>query len=143
MKKLWPIALVVASNVIYHICAKQAPDDMNAFALLTVTYGVAFIVTLLLYFILKRTSGSEGLIAEYRKANWAPFVLGIVIIGLEVGWIMAYKAGWQVSMGYIVVTAIVSSILLFVGYFLYKEKIDRNKVIGIVLCLVGLIIINL
>lgn len=143
MKKLWPIALVVASNILYHICAKQAPDDMNAFALLTVTYGVAFIVTLLLYFILKRTSGSEGLFAEYRKANWAPFALGFVIIGLEVGWIMAYKAGWQVSMGYIVVTAIVSSILLFVGYFLYKEKIDRNKIIGIALCLIGLVIINL
>ena len=56
---------------------------------------------------------------------------------------MAYKAGWQVSMGYIVVTSIVSTALLFVGYLLYKEKITRNKVIGLALCLVGLVIINL
>ena len=143
MKKLWPIALVVASNILYHICAKQSPSDMNAFALLTVTYGVAFISCFILYFILRRVSGSESLASEYRKANWAPFVLGVVIIGLEVGWIMAYKAGWQVSMGYIVVTSVVSTILLLVGYFLYKEQIDRNKVIGIALCLVGLVIINL
>ena len=143
MKKIWPIALIVASNIIYHICAKQAPSDMNAFALLTVTYGVACITALILYFILRRLSGSEGLVSEYRKANWAPFALGVVIIGLEVGWIMAYKAGWQVSMGYIVVTAVVASILLLVGHFLYKETIDRNKVIGIALCLVGLVIINL
>lgn len=143
MKRFWPIALIVASNIVYHICAKQAPSDMNAFALLTVTYVVACFCSFVLYFMLKRVSGSEGLAAEYRKTNWAVVALGIDIVGLEVGWLMAYKAGWQVSVGYMVVTSIVASILLFVGYFLYKEKIDRNKVIGIALCLAGLIIINL
>lgn len=39
----------------------------------------------------------KNLIKELAKLNWAPFVLGLVIVGLEAGWIYAYKAGWQVS----------------------------------------------
>ena len=30
-------------------------------------------------------------LGEYRKLNWAPFVLGAVIVGLEAGWIYAYS----------------------------------------------------
>ena len=37
---VWPIALVVFSNTLYQICAKEVPAGMNAFASLTVTYLV-------------------------------------------------------------------------------------------------------
>ncbi len=93
---VWPIALVIISNVVYQICAKSVPKEMNPFASLTVTYVVGAIASAILYFIL----GKNGNLAkEYGKLNWAPFVLGIVIVGLETGWIYAYKAGWQVSTG--------------------------------------------
>ena len=35
---VWPIALVVFSNTLYQICAKEVPAGMNAFASLTVTW---------------------------------------------------------------------------------------------------------
>ena len=38
---IWPIALVVFSNVLYQICAKSVPQNLNPFASLTVTYAVA------------------------------------------------------------------------------------------------------
>lgn len=75
--------------------------------------------------------------------NWAPFVLGIAIVGLEAGWIYAYKAGWQVSTGFIVQSAFLAIVLLFVGYFLYREALSWNKIAGIVICLIGLVFINL
>ena len=37
---VWPIALVVLSNVVYQICAKSVPNGLNPFAALTVTYLV-------------------------------------------------------------------------------------------------------
>lgn len=83
---VWPIALVIFSNVIYQICAKSVPKEINPFASLTVTYIVGAIASAALYFIL----GKNGnLVKEYSKLNWAPFVLGIVIVGLETGWIYA------------------------------------------------------
>ena len=61
--------------------------------------------------------------------NWAPFFLGIVIVGLEAGWIYAYKAGWQVSMGFIVQSAFLAAVPLLIVYFLYHEALTWNKLV--------------
>ena len=137
---VWPIALVVLSNVVYQICAKSVPDSMNPLASLTVTYLVGAITSGVLYYVLNR---NESLIREYDKMNWAPIVLGIVIVGLEVGWIYAYKAGWQVSTGFIVQSAFLAVALILVGYLIYHEAFTWNKLVGVGVCLVGLVFINL
>ena len=136
---IWPIALVIGSNIIYQICAKSVPEGMNPFASLTVTYLVAAALSAVMFFVLE---GGGSLLKEYGKLNWAPFVLGLVIVGLEVGWIYAYKAGWPVSTGFIVQSAILAVALLAVGYFLYHEALTWNKLVGIAICLVGLFFIN-
>ena len=136
---VWPVALVVLSNVVYQICAKSVPEGMNPFASLTVTYLVGAVASGVLYFVLDHNG---SLLREYGKLNWAPFVLGIVIVGLEAGWIYAYKAGWQVSTGFIVQSAFLAAVLVFVGYLLYREALTWNKLVGVAVCLVGLMFIN-
>ena len=137
---IWPLALAVISNTVYQICAKSVPEGMNPFASLTVTYLVGALASAVLYYV----SGSRGnLMKEYGKLNWAPFILGIVIVGLEAGWIYAYKAGWQVSTGFIVQSAVLAVALLFVGYWMYSEALSWNKIIGVSICIVGLIVINM
>ena len=137
---VWPIALVVLSNVVYQICSKSVPEGMNPFASLTATYLVGAVASGILFFVFDH---GGNLIHEYQKMNWAPLVLGIVIVGLEAGWIFAYRAGWPVSKGFIVHSVFLSIALIFVGYLLYHEAITWNKLVGIVLCLIGLVFINL
>ena len=136
---VWPIALVVLSNVMYQICAKSVPNEMNPFASLTVTYLVGAVASGVMLFALNKDA---NLLKEYSNINWAPFVLGIVIVGLEVGWIYAYKAGWQVSTGFIVQSAFLAVLLLFVGFLLYHEALTWNKIAGVFICLIGLAFIN-
>lgn len=136
---IWPMALIVICNTFYQICAKATPD-INPFASLTVTYFVGTLISLIFFFVF-RNSG-ESLMEQYSKLNWAPFVLGLVILGLEAGWIFAYKAGWQVSTGFITQSSVLALLLIIVGAFLYGEKITPNKVIGVIICLIGLFIIN-
>lgn len=136
---IWPIALVVFSNVLYQICAKAVPKELDPFAALTVTYLVATVASAIMYFVINKNT---NLFREYSKLNWSSFILGIVIIGLEVGWIYAYKAGWQVSTGFIVHSAFLAIILIFVGYYLYHEALTWNKILGVIICLVGLGFIN-
>ena len=136
---VWPIALVVFSNTLYQICAKEEPAGMNAFASLTVTYLVGAVASGLLFLV---TGNGANLLQEYGRLNWAPFVLGLVILGLEAGWIYAYKAGWPVSTAFIVQSAILAGFLLAVGYVLYREPLAWNKVAGVVICLIGLYVIN-
>ena len=136
---IWPIALVVLSNTLYQICAKSVPDGMNPLASLTVTYLIGAAVSCVMYYILNRDA---NLFREIRLTNWAPVVLGIVVVGLEVGFIYAFRAGWQVSVTQIVSSAVVAVILIFVGYLLYHEAITWNKIVGIIICLAGLVLIN-
>lgn len=137
---IWPLGLVVISNVAYQICAKSVPDKMNPLASLTITYAVGMVLSLIMYFVLNKDA---SLIKEYHKLNWAPFVLGIVIVGLEVGWIYAYQAGWPISIAQVVQAAFLAVILFFVGYVFYKEPISWNKIVGIIVCLAGLGLINM
>ena len=77
------------------------------------------------------------------RIPFGPFlVLGIVIVGLEVGFIYAFRAGWQVSVAQIVSSAVVAVMMIFVGYLLYHEAITWNKIVGIIICLAGLVLIN-
>jgi len=136
---IWPVALVVLSNTIYQLCAKSVPEGMNPLASLTVTYLIGAVVSCVLYYILNRDA---NLLREIRLTNCAPVVLGIVIVGLEVGFIYAFRAGWQVSITQIVTSAMVAVILIFVGHLLYREAITWNKIVGIIVCLAGLVLIN-
>ena len=124
---LWPMALIIAANTLYQICAKSVPKDIDPFASLTVTYLVGAIASGILYFSF---TPETNLWREYGKLNWAPVVLGLVIIGLEAGWICAYKAGWPVSVGFLVQSAFLAIALLLVGYFLFREPLSWNKVVG-------------
>lgn len=136
---IWPIALVILCNVVYQICAKSVPDGMDPLASLTVTYLVGAAVSLALYLLLNR---ERNIARELQKLNWAPVVLGVVIVGLEIGFIYAYKAGWQVSTASIVQSSFLAVALLFVGWLGYHETLTWNKIVGIAVCMAGLILIN-
>lgn len=136
----WPFALIVVSNTIYQICTKSVPNGMHPLASLTVTYLVGAAATLILYYALNR---GGNIFAELRLTNWAPVLLGFVIVGLEVGYIYAYQAGWSVSILPIVQGAVLAVLLIFVGYLLYQEKITWNKVVGIFVCIGGMALIGL
>ncbi len=137
---IWPLLLIIASNTFYQISAKSVPGDMNPFASLTVTYVVGAVTSFILYFAL---SGGGNILTEYKKINWAPFVLGAVIVGLEVGYIYLYKAGWPVSTAQIVQASVLAIILIILGAILYKEPITWNKITGVLVCLAGLFLISL
>ena len=137
---IWPIALVVLSNIIYHVCAKSVPDGIDPFAAMTVTYAIAAAGSLILFLIFSR---GGNIFAEYKKINFASIVLGLVVIGLEVGFIFAYRAGWEVSKAAIVQSSALAVALMIVGRFAFGEVITWNKLVGAAICVVGLVFINL
>ena len=139
MSMIWPIALVVFSNIIYQICAKGVPKDMDAMASMTITYLVGAVCSAIMFFAMNRDG---NLLQEYGKMNWAPVFLGVSVVGLEVGFIYAYKNGWAVSTASIVQSAFLAVALLFVGALLYHETISISKIIGVGFCLVGLFFLN-
>ena len=137
---LWPILLILLSNTVYNICTKSTPGNVNAFGALMITYAVATIFTAVIFVFLVKP---ENVLTELSHVNWTSVVLGMVIVGLELGYIFAYRAGWKVSSASLVANIGLAIVLIFVGAVLYGENITLKQLMGILICCVGLFLINM
>lgn len=137
---LIPIILVVASNCFYHIFSKSTPPGVNTFGTLMITYLTAAIVTCILFIAYVKP---ENVVFELGKINWASIGLGIAIIGLETGYILAYRAGWHVNTAPLIANTCLAVALIGVGAILYRESITSKQILGIAACLIGMTLINL
>ena len=135
---LWPVLVVVGANTIYNISTKSTPANVNAFASLAMTYVMAALSSVVLFFL---TSDSKNLLAEITKTNWTAYALGIAIIGLEFGYICIYRAGWKIGVASLVANISLACVLLVVGYFFYKEVITLKQLLGMGVCAIGLMLI--
>lgn len=137
---IWPVLLVVASNISYHITAKETPQAVNAFLSLTVTYLVGAAFTLVLY--LATAGPQQDILGDLKSLNWASYLLGMLIVGLEAGNLYLYRAGWKISLGSLVCNLSVAMVLLVIGVLFYKETLGLKQAIGLALCVAGLVVIN-
>lgn len=136
----YPVLIIVISNILYNICAKQTPSEINAFATLSVTYLVAAVISFVSFFI-----GAKGknIFTEFSKTNWTAFVLGIVIVGLELGYVLAYRNGWKMNTVSVTANITLAVALIFVAMIFYKESITLKQILGIGLCASGLVLISI
>jgi len=137
---VFSIVLIVGSNIIYNICQKSTPVKANPFLALLVTFLTAAI--LMGIALIFQASGSVTL-RSLKELNWTSIVLGFAIVALELGYLMAYRAGWNISVGSLVANIALTLALIPVGIFLYHESFELNKVLGAALCVGGLILINI
>ena len=136
---VFSIIIIVVSNILYNICSKSIPEKANPFSSLFITYITGAIITVIAFKFYKT---DRGFFQSFEDINWASIVLGFCIVGLEFGYIMAYRAGWNISVGSLVANIFLALMLIPVGILFYKEGFGINKIFGIVLCIIGLIFIN-
>lgn len=79
---------------------------------------------------------------ELKKLNWASIGLAIAIVGIEFGFLLTYRAGWNLGIAAVLVNVVASLILVPVAIFIFKDKISWVNVLGIFICLAGLVMLN-
>ncbi|MEX1307816.1 MAG: EamA family transporter [Eubacteriales bacterium] len=133
------IAIIVLSNIFYHISQKSTPEAVNPFSTLFITYLTAIFLTLIGMFVYRQ---QDNTVQVFKGITWTSVVLGVAILGLEIGTLLMYRSGWQISVGALVANIALALLLIPIGIFLYQETLSLNKIIGIILCVVGLYFIN-
>jgi drug/metabolite transporter (DMT)-like permease len=133
------ITLAIASSALYHFTAKSTPSNVNFTVSLLVTYAVAFVVTLLGFLFFPATN---GIAAELKQLNWATIGLAIAIVGIEFGFLLTYRSGWNLGIAAVLVNVVASLILVPVAMFIFKDKISWINILGILVCLAGLVMLN-
>ena len=133
------ITLAIASSALYHFVAKSTPSNVNFTVSLLVTYAVAFVVTLLGFIFFPATS---GIIVELKRLNWASIGLAIAVVGIEFGFLLTYRSGWNLGIAAVLVNVVASLILVPVAIFVFKDEISWVNILGILVCLAGLVMLN-
>lgn len=133
------ITLAICSSALYHFVAKSTPSNVNFTVSLLVTYAVAFAVVLLtfIFFPIK-----NGLAFEFKQLNWASIGLAVAIVGIEFGFLLTYRSGWNLGIAAVLVNVVASLILVPVAIYIFKDKISWVNILGIFVCLAGLVMLN-
>jgi drug/metabolite transporter (DMT)-like permease len=138
MQMLW-LSLAIASTVAYHVILKLTPAGANPLLSLMVTYGA---VTVLFGAVLALGPGEFGWRDEVRHVNWTALALAVAIIGLDLGFILLYRSGFEVSLGALVTQTAAAMLLVGIGVLVFRERLSLANGLGIVLCLAGLWLVN-
>ena len=133
------IILAICSSALYHFTAKSTPANVNFTVSLLVTYAVALIVTLFTFFFFP---AHQGVMPELKKLNWASVGLAVAVVGIEFGFLLCYRSGWNLGIAAVLTNVVASLILLPVAILVFKDKISWVNIAGILVCFAGLVILN-
>ncbi len=133
------IILATLSSALYHFSAKSVPSNINFPISLIVTYLAALVVTIITALLFP---AQNGLAFELKQLNWSSFLLALGIVGIEFGFLLVYRAGWNLGIASVLVNVVASLILVPVAIFIFKDKISWVNIAGVFVCLAGLIMLN-
>lgn len=135
----FPMILIVVSVTFYNICQKSTPASLNPYAALMAAYFVSLVFTSILFLY---SNSGKSITSAFEGLNWTTIVLGITIVGIELGYLFLYRAGWSMNVGSLVASITIAIVLIAVGHFFYREGISTNQIIGVLLCVGGMFFIN-
>jgi multidrug transporter EmrE-like cation transporter len=138
MQMIW-LGIAIAATVGYHVVLKLTPVGANPYLSLAVTYAVTTAVFLAVY---AAAPGPAPLRSALGELNWTALALGVAVVFLDLGFLMLYRGGFDVSLGQLITQSAGALLLLLVGVAFFAEKLSLVNVGGILLCVVGLWLIN-
>ncbi len=133
------LAVAIVSTVGYHLVLKVTPAAANPFLSLAITYAVVTAAFVAVYAV---TPNTTPLRDSLQLLNWTALGLAAAIVLLDLGFLMLYRSGFEVSLGQLVTQSAAALLLLLLGVALFREKLSLVNVSGILLCVVGLWLIN-
>jgi len=138
MQLLWLVVAIVAT-VSYHVILKVTPSGVNPLLTLAVTYAVGAVLYMILYAL---TPGSAPLRESVQQLNWTALALAVAVVGLDVGFLLLYRTGFDVSLGQLVTQSAGALALLLIGVAFFRETLSLVNIGGILLCVAGLWLVN-
>ena len=138
MQAAW-LVLAIVSTFGYHLVIKLTPGAVNPLVSLAVTYAT---VTVLIAAAAVLVPDGVPLRESLRQVNWTALALAATIVGLDLGFLLLYRSGFDLSLGQLVTQSVAALMLIIVGVAAFRERLSLANVAGIALCIVGLWLIS-
>ena len=131
--------IVVVANVLYDVVAKSVPEDINTFVGLMITHFTLIIVNGAIYFA---GNGFNDFTNQFSMINWAVIVFALTMVGLDAGYILLYRAGWNISLGTLVCNISLAIAMLIIGGTAFNEIVTGLQIVSVIVCAAGLVLIS-
>lgn len=135
----FPILIIIIGGLLYQFSQKSIPKSLNAYFVIIIAYVAGIALCLLCNWLYP----AEGTLTEaFKKSNWAVYGVGAGAVLVEIGFLVAYRQGWQISLTSMLVNMVISVVLVPVGLLVYKEKLSGWNALGIAFYFAGLILLS-
>ncbi len=140
MKSIYfPILMTVFGGVLYHVSQKAIPHTVHPFAAVIIAYSAGILAC------------AAGLILDpagrsftdsIKQANWAMIGVGLGAVIIEIGFLLAYRHGWNINAASVVCNISVALLLIPIGTLAFREHLSFRQAAGIGCCLIGLYLLS-
>jgi len=129
------MTILIVSQVLYQVAQKKLPSGTEPFLLLAVVYAMATVACAGFAVI-----GAKPMSAAELKPlllSWPVWLLAATVIGIEFGYLWAYRQGWPVALAFSVASTSTVVLLAIVGLLLFRESLNPWQIVGLGLALAG------
>ena len=128
------ITIVILSQVLYQVAQKSLPSGTRPFLLLAVVYAFATASCVAFAAV-----GGKSVTANDLKPllSWPVLLLTASVVGIEVGYLLAYRHGWSMGPSFSVASTATVALLAITGLVLFRESLSPWQIVGLGLALAG------
>jgi len=123
----------------YQYFVKQIPASINP---VVSVLGIYFAVLAMGLILLPFVPPEGGLVRHIRQLNWTQLAVAGSVMLIELGFLLMYRSGWNLSTGNLVTGIFVNIILVSLGVWILGEKVNLFNAVGIILSIIGVTLIS-
>lgn len=131
--------IAIVGAVGYQFFVKRVPAGINPVVSIMGLYSAALVLCL---FLLPFFPAEGGLLKHIRQLSWVQLAMAGSVFMLEIGFLLMYRYGWNLSTGNVVTGVFINIILVALGSILLREKISVVNAIGIAFSILGVALIS-
>jgi len=131
--------IAIVGAVGYQYCVKRVSVSLNPVVSVIGAYIAVLILSLA---ILPFFHSEGGLVKQFRQLNWVQLAIAVSVLLIELGFLLMYRYGWNLSTGNLITGVIVNIALLGLGAIALGEKVSLTNAIGVVICIIGVALIG-
>lgn len=132
--------IAILGATLYHFALKKLPIGINPIFNVTVIYLGAFLLSLA---ILPFFGGFQAIKTGYAQLNWVQIALILGVFMIELGFVLMYRAGWNLSTANLITGVAINIALLILGLWLFGEHLSVVKILGACLAIIGVALLSL
>jgi drug/metabolite transporter (DMT)-like permease len=131
--------VAIIGAVSYQYFVKRVPGTLNPIvSVISIYVGVLILsFMMLLLFPIK-----EELAQQIRQLTWIQIAVAVSVFLMEVGFLLMYRYGWNLSTGNLVTSVVINLVLAGIGVAFLGERLNLTNAVGIVVCLLGVALVR-